>query len=245
MEPGAERFLHAEERAHRRVPDDAVIVAVRFRVGLRAAIFAFPVAPLDLIHQILIVRVDHQGQAGLPDGFETFEQLAVVVETDAGHVRVIPAGVLDHEDLERERTFFGESGNFLGHGAGRIVIEVNDRVFAVMLDQRAVALDVGCRRIHVGHADRKSHTARGRGHGGRRDVFFMGKSRIAVMGMRVDQAGNHLHPFGIDHRRSRVRQHWRLAERRNFAVFDRDIGIDKPARRPNRAVFNQQINSIH
>ena len=113
MEPSAESFLHAEERARRRVPDDAVIVAVCFRVGLRAAIFAFPVAAFDLIHQILIVRVDHQGQAGLSDGFETFEQLAVVIETDAGHVRVIPAGVLDHKDLECERTFFGESGNFL------------------------------------------------------------------------------------------------------------------------------------
>ena len=66
MQPRAERLLHAEQRAHRGVPDDAVIVAICFRVGLRAAIFALPVAPFDLIHQILIVRVDHQWQAGLP-----------------------------------------------------------------------------------------------------------------------------------------------------------------------------------
>ena len=131
---------------------------------------------------------------------------------------------------------FASRGNFLRHGAGRIVVEIDDGILAVMFDQRAVALDGGGRRIHVGHADRKRHAARGRGHGRRGDVFFIGKSRIAMMRMRVDQAGNHFLPFGIDHRRSRVRQHRRLAERNDFAVVDRDIGIDetRPASKPRR-----------
>ena len=63
-----------------------------------------------------------------------------------------------------------------------------------------------------------------------------------MMRMRVDQPGNHFFPFGIDHRRSRVRQHRRLAERDNFAVVDRDIGIDKSSRCPDFAAFDEQID---
>ena len=163
--------------------------------------------------------------------------------TDAGHMRIIAAGVLDHEDLERERTFFGESGNFLRHGAGRIVIEVDNRIFAVMLDQRAVALDGRRRRIHVGHADRKSHAARSRGHGRSGDIFLVGKSRIAVMRMRVDQARNALSSLWHRSPPSAVSGNTGgLPSADDFAVVDRDIGIDKSARRPNLAVFDQQIN---
>ena len=74
MQLGAERLLHAKERAHRGVPDDAVEFPVSFGVSLRAAIFPLPIAPFDLVHQILIVRMHHQGQTGLSDGFEALEK---------------------------------------------------------------------------------------------------------------------------------------------------------------------------
>ena len=237
--------MHAKQRRHRRVPDDAVVVAIGFGVGLRAAVFLLPVAPFDLVHQILIVRMHHQRQAGVADGFEAFEQFAVIVDADAGHMRIVAAGVFDHEDFERQRSFFGQPRNFLRHRAGGIVVEVDDGVLAVMFDQRAVTLHRGRRRIDVGHADGRGHAAGGRGHGRGGDVFFVGETGIAMMGVRIDQAGNDFLALGIDHLVGRVRQHRRFAERDDLAVVHRDIGVDETARRPHFAIFNQQIQLSH
>ncbi len=148
----------------------------------------------------------HQRQSGLADRFETLEKLAVVVDADAGHMRIIAAGVFHHEDFERQRPFFGERRNLLRHGAGWVVVEIDDRVPAVMLDQRAVTLDGRSRRIHIGHADGESHAAGRRGHRRGRDVLFVGEAGVAVMGVRVDQSGNNFFPLGVDHIVRRVGQ---------------------------------------
>ena len=218
MQRRAERLLHAKQRRHRRVPDNAVVIAIGFGVGLRAAVFLLPVAPFDLVHQILIMRMHHQRQAGAADGFEAFEQLAVVVDADAGHVRIVAAGVFDHEDFKRQRPFLGEPRDFLGHRAGWIVVEVDNRILAVMLHQRAITLHRGGRRVDVGHADRRGHAAGGRGHGRRGDVFFMSETWVAMMRVRIDQARNDFFALGIDHFVGAVRQHRRLAESDNLAV---------------------------
>ena len=42
-----------------------------------------------------------------------------------------------------------------------------------------------------------------------------------------------------------VRQHRRLAESDDLAVVHRDIGVDEAARRPDLAVFYQQIELSH
>jgi hypothetical protein len=74
-------------------------------------------APLDLVHEILIVRMHHQRQAGLTHSFETFEELAVIVDADPGHMGIIAPGVFDHKYFKCQRPFFGERGNLLREGA--------------------------------------------------------------------------------------------------------------------------------
>ncbi len=65
------------------------------------------------------------------------------------------------------------------------------------------------------------------------------------MGVRVDQSGNNFFPLGVDHIVRRVGQYRRLAERENFTVADRDIGLDKSPRGPNVAPFNEQVHFVH
>ena len=76
----------------------------------------------------------HQRQSRVANGLEAFKKLAIVIDADPRHMRIVAPGVFDHKNFERERPFFGESGNFFRHRAGRIVIEIDDGVLAVMLD---------------------------------------------------------------------------------------------------------------
>ena len=41
------------------VPDNAVKVTIGFRIRLRTVVAAFPVSPFDLIHQVLVMRMNH------------------------------------------------------------------------------------------------------------------------------------------------------------------------------------------
>jgi hypothetical protein len=125
------------------------------------------------------------------------------------------------------------------------VIEIDDGIFAVMLHQSAVARHSGRRGIDVGHADRKRYAAGGRSHGGGRDIFLVGKSRIAVMRVRVDQAWNDFHPLGIDDCARRVGHNRRLAESDDLAVADSDIGFDKSARSPDLPSADKQVYFVH
>jgi hypothetical protein len=136
----------------------------------------------------------------LPTGLKTLEQLAVIVDADAGHMRIIATGVFDHEDLKCQRPFFSQPRNFFRHRAGWIVIEVDDGVLAVMFDERAITLHRCRRRIDVGHADGSRHTAGRRGHGRRRNILFVSETGIAMMRVGVDQAGNDFFAFSVDDR---------------------------------------------
>ena len=82
----ADSLLKAEQSGDSGIPDDAVEVAIGFGIGLRTTVTALPIALLDLVHQVLIVRVDHQRQPGLAHLFERAKKIAVIVKTDAWHV---------------------------------------------------------------------------------------------------------------------------------------------------------------
>src|SRR5713226_10731949 len=86
MEFRSGRFLKTYESRDGGVPNDAVEIAVRFAISLRAAIPPPPVSLLDLIHQVLIVGVGHERQSSLAHGLETAKEIAVVVQPDAGHM---------------------------------------------------------------------------------------------------------------------------------------------------------------
>ena len=81
-------LLETEQHGDRRVPDQAVVRGVRAGVGEGVPLAAVPEAGLDVVHQPLVVGMDHQRQPGGPDRLEDLEQLAVVVDADARHVRV-------------------------------------------------------------------------------------------------------------------------------------------------------------
>ena len=91
-------------------------------------------------------------------------------------------------------------GIFFRHCARRIVIKIDNGVLAVMFDQSAIARHGGRWRIYVGHADRQGHAARRRGHRRGGDIFFMGKTRVSMMRMRIDQPRNDFLPLSIDNR---------------------------------------------
>jgi hypothetical protein len=64
----------------------------------------------------------------------------VIVQADARHVRIVTAGVLDHKNLERETTFFGEAGNLLRYRSGGIVIEIDNGFFRIPIKARKSVL---------------------------------------------------------------------------------------------------------
>ena len=55
----ADGLLESEQSRDRGIPDDAIEVAIGFGIGLWTVIAAFPIALLDLIHQVLIMGVNH------------------------------------------------------------------------------------------------------------------------------------------------------------------------------------------
>ena len=66
----ADGLLESEQSRDRGIPDDAIEVTIGFGIGLGTVVAAFPIALLDLIHQVLIMRVNHQRQPRLAYFFE-------------------------------------------------------------------------------------------------------------------------------------------------------------------------------
>ena len=181
-------FWRRSRSGHRRVPDDPVVGGVGLGVGEGVALAARPEALLDVGHQRLVVGMDHERQAGRADGLEDLEQLAVVVDADAGHVRVVAAGVDDHEDLER-RDAAGRRAPAARPAtvAGGVDVPVDDRPLLVEGEHRVEPLDGVGRRLDVRHRERGRHAAGGAGARRGDDVLLVGEARLPVVGVDVDR----------------------------------------------------------
>src|SRR2546428_12144115 len=73
----SDRLLKPKECRNCRVPDYPVKIAIGFRVCLWTVIARFPISAFDFVHQILIVRMNHQWQPGLANLFERTKQIAM------------------------------------------------------------------------------------------------------------------------------------------------------------------------
>ena len=186
------------KQGRRGVPDDAVVGRVGTRVGTEVVLAARPFVFLDGRHQGLVVGVDHQRQARRRDRPEDAEQLAVVVDADAGHVRVVAPGVDDHEHLERGDALLGECRDLLEHRAGSIDVPVDDGAFVVQSPHRGQPLGGVGRRIDVGHREGGGDAARCARRGGADDVLLVGEARLAVVAMDIDDARQEVPAGGVD-----------------------------------------------
>ncbi len=87
VERGPRGQLEPQQQRRRAVPDDAVVCSVRPGVGPEVVLAAIPVLALDVIHERLVVGMDHEPDARGRDRLEDLQQLAVVMDADARHVR--------------------------------------------------------------------------------------------------------------------------------------------------------------
>jgi hypothetical protein len=132
------------------------------------------------------VRVDHERQPGGPDRVHHPQQVAVVVHAGAGGMRVLALGVDDHEDLERADAALGHREDLGRVGRGRVVVVVDDRLGGVQLEHLVEQLRARGRRLEIGHAEDRRHTARGGRAAGRGDVLLVREPGLARVHVRVD-----------------------------------------------------------
>ena len=197
--------LQADEELDGGFPDDTVIGGVGLGVGQAVALPAVPELLLDVVHQRLVMGVHHQRHVGRGARLHDLHELAVIVDADARHVRVVPARVHHHEHLERGDALLRQLGDLVGDGSGRVDVVVDDGLPLIDPEQLLEARHRVGRRDHVGHGHGGGDTACRALHGGRVDVLLVGVSAglaaLAVVRMHVHRAGDQceirrVHHFG-------------------------------------------------
>ena len=224
------------------VPDHALAGGVGLRVGLRGVLPAREEVALDVVHQRLVVRVDHERQPGGRDQVHRLQQVAVVVHARARRVRVRAAGVDDHEDLVGADAALGHRHDLVRVGGRRVVVVVDDRLLGVQRQDLVEQLGARGRRLQVGHPEDRRHAAGGRGQAGGGDVLLVREARLARVHVRVDHAGQNQTIGRVD-RAADVRELERRADdARDPAVLDEHVGVPAPAGQDDLAACDPQID---
>ncbi len=181
VEGGSGRLLDPQEECCRRIPDDPVVRAVGLGVCLGVVLAARPEALFDVRHQSLIVGVDHERQTAVRDGLEDRHQLAMVVDADPRHMRVVAAGIDHHEDLEGGDPVRRETRDLGSNRSRRVDVPVDEGLCLVEGDHGLEPLHRIRWRVDVRHRERRRHATCRTGRGFTDDVALPGEARFAVV----------------------------------------------------------------
>ena len=151
-----------------------------------------------MIHQGLVVRVDHEHPSRFLHVLEHLQQVAVVVDARTGRMGVGAAGVHHHVHLEGRHPGLGH-GLGLAVGGHRVVVVVHDAPGRVEVED---LLEMGPGHgggIQVGHPEDGRHPACSRGLGAGDQVFLVRIAGLPGVDVDVHHAGQHQLAGGVHH----------------------------------------------
>ena len=229
-------LLNAQQYPYRRVPDHAVHGAIGLCIGAKIVLAAIPEFLFDHAHHRLVVRMNHDRQTRFLDRLAHLQQLAMIVNPDAGHVRIIAPGIDHHEDLERHDPHLGDLRNGFQVGGRCVDVVVDHRLLFIQREHVPQDLRRRRRRINVGHRRTHRDASSGARRRSRDDVLFVCISRFAVMRVRIDHSRQHIHAGHI-HSPAGLRSRASRSQSDDDTALYSHVGLHRAALRNHHAAF--------